>query len=223
MSLPEAHLAAPGPVTRAMREAGWPYSLNEAAMPRRAVVPDAAAVTRIGDWLDVENVGANRRWAPARNTYCNIYAHDYCALAGAYLPRIWWLPPALRELRAGRPVAPVYGKTVGEMNANALFDWLVKFGPEFGWSRLPDATAAQAAANGGGVVVWSGAKKDAALSGHITVVVPETAERTARRHAATGAVEIPLQSQAGRSNLRYHTRDLFAGSSWRGHALCGHN
>jgi hypothetical protein len=225
MTLPEAHLTPPSPpVTRRQREAGWPYSLGEAHMPRRvAGAPGAAAaLTAIGDWLDVENLAAHIRWAPRTSTYCNIYAHDYCALAGAYLPRVWWTPAAIRRLNAGETVAPAYGKSVGELNANALHAWLVARGADFGWTKVAGVGAAQDAANAGKVVVWSGAKKDAKLSGHITMIVPENAGHTAKRDAA-GAVLVPLQSQAGRSNCRYHTRNLFTGDSWRASFIWMHD
>ena len=75
-------------------------------------------------------------------TFCNIYSHDYCLLAGVYLPRVWWTPGAIERLTQGEAVQPLIGNTIVEMRANALFRWLRDFGPLF---RLaPDRHADQA-------------------------------------------------------------------------------
>ena len=62
------------------------------------------------------------------STYCNIYAYQFAYLMNAYIPRVFWINPAPNKTDVVE-----YGKTVGELNANALFDWFVNYGREFGW------------------------------------------------------------------------------------------
>jgi hypothetical protein len=78
----------------------------------------------------------------------------------------------------------------------------------FGWRRTFDLDTLQAAANAGGVAIIVARRADANRSGHITVVVPETASRRAERSG--GDLTVPLQSQAGAKNFRYGT----AGPWW---------
>ncbi|MBX0293212.1 hypothetical protein K3G63_22395 [Hymenobacter sp. HSC-4F20] len=201
LALPEAHLAASGPVTRAQtgRRA---YSLREAAQPARpgpTAQDKAQQLTRILEFLDVEH---SARYKPGSGlTYCNIYAHDYCHLAGAYLPRVWWRPTALAQLLAGTCVEAQYGATVLELNANSLYNWLEEFGPAFGWRRTFSATELQQGANAGRVALVCGQRTELNQPGHICAVVPELPRYPAARHGTE--VTIPLQSQAGARNFRY--------------------
>jgi hypothetical protein len=92
---------------------------------------------QIVSWLGVEH---HARYRPGGGTtYCNICSYDYCYLAGAYLPRVWWTSGAIADLRAGRTVPVQYNATVREINANGLYNWLQDYGPEFGWTRVQDA------------------------------------------------------------------------------------
>ncbi|HJU55346.1 MAG TPA: hypothetical protein VJ715_12265, partial [Pyrinomonadaceae bacterium] len=181
------------------------FALNETPRPERNAGSNAATkateLTEIVKWLDVEN---KARYHPnPSNTYCNIYAYDYCYLSGVFLPRVWWLGGAIQKLKAGKPVSPVYAETVSELNANSLFNWLKEFGPTFGWSRTTDFTAMQNAANNGQVVIICAQHKKPNRSGHICPIVPETTTQKAVRSGAT--VTRPLQSQAGRHNRKYQT------------------
>ena len=197
---PAVHLAAPGAVRR--REAAdWQFPLREPGQPKPAAAPTAAALGRVVAWLDVAR-SARYRPRPAA-TYCNIYAADYCYLAGAYLPRVWWTRPALTALALGQAPAPRYGTTVRELTANALFDWLLDYGAAFGWQRLAEPAELQAAANAGRAALVVAQRHDLNQPGHIVAVVPETAAHPARRRA--GAVVGPVQSQAGARNLAYFT------------------
>lgn len=206
---PAMHLPPPGPVRRA--EAGnWQHPLREAGQPQppgTGAARGPARLTSIVAWLDVER-SARYRPRPAA-TYCNIYAHDYCYLAGAYLPRVWWTRPALTALAAGQAVVPRYGATVRELNANALYDWLLDYGSAFGWERLTEVAELQAAANAGRAALVVAQRRDLNQPGHIVVVVPETTQHQAPRRAS-GAVAAPLQSQAGRRNAAY----LAARTAW---------
>lgn len=193
-------------VTRRVDPAGA-HSLNEKGQPgRKGADVDTlrAELGAIIAWLDVEKPGHKRYQPRARQTFCNIYAHDYCKLAGVYLPRVWWSAPALLALQRGEIVEPLIGDTLREMRANDLFRWLHDFGPMFGWRRTGTLTKLQLAANQGAVALIVARRKDNNLSGHIVMVVPEVDDRRAKREG-TGEVISPLQSQAGISNFRYGT------------------
>lgn len=79
------------------------------------------------EWLDVEN---SARWQPtATATYCNVYAHDLLHVLGLYLPRVWWYKPEA----VTSETEVVYAKTVREMSANSLHDWMRDYGHLYGW------------------------------------------------------------------------------------------
>ncbi len=212
------HLPRPtGRITR-RKDAAGAHSLNEPGWPGHPLPPgrrgtDAAQLrdelTAIIHWLDVEKPSHKRYQPNATQTFCNIYAHDYCHFAGVYLPRVWWTPRALLALQAGEEVAPLIGATVNEVRANDLFRWLRDFGPAFGWRQTGTLDKLQDVANQGGVALIVARRKIEGRSGHIVPVVPETAGEHARRDAS-GAVLSPLQSQAGASNFRYG----HGGSGW---------
>jgi hypothetical protein len=196
----------PGSVTRRTDRANA-HSLNEANPPKRAgrsAEALRAELAAIIDWLAVDEP-AHARYQPRDGlTFCNIYVHDYCHLAGVYLPRVWWSTLALLKLDRGETVAPLIGDTIGELRANDLFRWLRQHGPRFGWRQTGSATKLQQAANQGAVALIVARRKEDGRSGHITAVVPEVGELRARRDAS-GEVTAPLQSQAGASNFRVGT------------------
>jgi len=204
--------------------AGRAFPLGEADAPRRDSTAPATRVQQlhaIVKYLDVER--SVRYLRTPESTYCNIYACDYCYLAGVYLPRVWWTPRALTQLGAGAALAPKYGDTVRELNANALYEWLEDFGAEFGWHRTTELDDVQAAANAGGIGIICAQRKDLNRSGHICVVVPERPPSTARR--AEGRVHLPLQSQAGASNFCYScgTTRWWTGNQFRNFGFWVHD
>ncbi|MEN3748963.1 SH3 domain-containing protein [Sphingomonas sp. HF-S3] len=171
--------------------------LGEAGMPRNLPHASAALDTLIA-WLKVEQ---SRRYRPGGGrTYCNIYAYDLAYASGVYLPRVWWTDKAIASLEAGQSVAAQYDVTVREMNANAIHNWLVDYGPRFGWTRSFSLTDLQDCANRGGIATICARRKDLARSGHIVIIAPETASVKARRDAS-GRVTMPVQSQAGSVNF----------------------
>ena len=213
-TLPEAHLSTTQPVrlTNPDRRA---YSLNDPAQPGRTGLSNADKaqdLARIIAYLRVDTARRYRRTASA--TFCNLYAHDYCHLAGAYLPRVWWRAKALTQLVQGQLIAARYGTTVVEYNVNALFNWLEEFGPDFGWRRTVSLDEVQQAANLGQVGIIAAQRTHLNAPGHIVAVVPETeAHRATRR---SGQVSTPLQSQAGSTNFRYGGRgQWWLGSQFR--------
>jgi hypothetical protein len=196
----------PGTVTR-RRDPASAHSLNEPRQPGRDGRTPAelrAQLAAIADWLAVDDP-AHVRYQPRDGlTFCNIYAHDYCHLAGVFLPRVWWSPPAQQRLLAGDAVAPLIGDTIFEVRANDLFRWLRDFGPAFGWRRAGSTSELQSEVNLGAIGLIVARRKEDGRSGHIVAVVPETDEQRARRDAG-GEVIAPLQSQAGTTNFRYGT------------------
>lgn len=207
--LPEVHLKRKaGAVTKRtnLPNQGGAYPLSEPDMPKRTRGSPAARCAEIAAiiaYLDSENP-VHLRYKPAGPTYCNIYAHDFCTLAGAYLPRVWWTSKAIERLRAREKLEPSYLATVDEMRANALFRWLTDYGSDYGWRQTGTLTKLQDVANAGGLGIICGRNTVEGRSGHIVMVVPETATQKAKRNAA-GEVTSPLQSQAGRVNFRYGT------------------
>lgn len=182
-------------------------SLNEGGQPQRQGNKPEDLVASIADiitWLAVEKA-THKRYQPRDGlTFCNIYAHDFCFLAGIYLPRVWWSSRALVRIAAGETVEPRYAATIDELRANDLFRWLRDFGSGFGWRQTGTLTKLQLAANSGGVGLIVARRKEEGKSGHIVVVVPET-ETERASWGPDGAVSAPLQSQAGATNFRRGT------------------
>ncbi|HEU4766930.1 MAG TPA: hypothetical protein VFS77_06130 [Pyrinomonadaceae bacterium] len=201
----------PGTVTKRIGIA-TAHSLNEPGQPeRKGTTPDElrAELATIIDYLAVDK-STHKRYKPITNaTFCNIYAHDYCHLAGVYLPRVWWTAGAIERLAQGHTVPINLGQTIEEQRANDLFRWLRDFGLRFGWRQTGSLTSLQLEVNQGAVGVIVARRKNDGLSGHIAVVVPETDAESAKRNSA-GEVTAPLQSQAGRNNFRYGT----GGPNW---------
>lgn len=203
-ALPAAHFRENDPASMRASSAKRAQPIGEAGRPTRDV--DAAAETRraqldaIVDWLGAES---SARYQRTEQTYCNVYAADFCYLAGAYLPRVWWKDSALLRIARGETPPVQYDTTVREMRADDLLAWLLDVGPAFGWQRVFDGSALQAAANAGGIGLIC-ADRAAPGPGHITVVVPESAQAGAKRDA-DGNVVCPLQSQAGAENFRRKT------------------
>lgn len=179
-------------------------SLNEPDPPgRKGTTPDElrAELAKIIDYLAVDKPAHVRYQPTSVATFCNIYAHDYCNLAGVYLPRVWWSAASIEKLARGETVILRVASTVDEQRANDLFRWLRDFGMRFGWRQTGDLTKMQQEVNQGAIGVIVARRRLEGKSGHIAVVVPETADQTAKRNAA-GQVTHPLQSQAGRKNFR---------------------
>ncbi|MBC8090198.1 MAG: hypothetical protein H7Z40_23310 [Phycisphaerae bacterium] len=198
-----------GLIVRRTGTAG-PHSLNEAGQPTRTgdtAEARRAELAAIIEWLAVDKA-AHKRYQPNPTaTFCNIYAHDYCHLAGCYLPRVWWSARAIEALAQGQTVAPKLGATIDEQRANDLFRWLRDFGIRFGWRRTGTLTKLQTEVNQGAIGLIIAKRRIEGRSGHIVPVVPETALHSALRNTA-GDVVRPLQSQAGATNFRYGVSTL---------------
>jgi hypothetical protein len=190
-------------------------SLNEPGQPGRKGTTPAELCNEliaIVDWLAVEKASHSRYKPHDGSTFCNIYAHDYCYLAGVYLPRVWWTQGAIEKLAQGQPVAPKLEATITEVRANGLLRWLRDFGPRFGWRQTGTLTKLQLEANQGAIGIIVARNKNDGKSGHIAAVIPEFGDHTAQRDSA-GEVIAPLQSQAGLHNFRYGRGGL---NWWKG-------
>jgi Bacterial SH3 domain len=203
--LPAVHLAENrATVTRAL-DGGRAFPIGEGDRPGRPAAGSAgekaAALGEIIAYLAVDDPAHLRYQSKGHTTFCNIYGHDYCYLAGVYLPRVWWTSSAIVELAAGGTVAPSYDQTVRELTANQLLDWLLEYGSSFGWARVLDLDELQGAANAGEVCVICGQRVHLEQPGHVVAVVPETPAHSALRVGAQ--VTTPLQSQAGAVNFQY--------------------
>jgi hypothetical protein len=218
------HLREHRPDVTRTATSGRAFPLGEADAPRRDAASQTERVNQLHEIIGYLNVEESARYrAGSGETYCNIYAYDYCYLAGVYLPRVWWTPRAFSDLTAGREVRVLYGETVRELNANALHDWLIDFGSDFGWQRVSSVEDLQRAANGGGVAIICAQRKELNRSGHICVVVPERPPDAAKR---TGeSVRLPLQSQAGTRNFCYScgTSAWWSGDQFRAFGFWVHN
>jgi hypothetical protein len=190
MPIPEVHLKATG---RRDQTAGRANPLGERFQPSRAAGLDA-----IVRFLNVES--SVRYARTPETTFCNVYAYDYCTLAGVYLPRVWWTGKAIDRMTAGEQVAAKYGETVVEVNANLLYDWLREFGTQFGWRFVESADELQREANQGKVAVICARRSERSKPGHIAVVVPEAAPLCVAQREGS-LVHLPLQSQAGAKNF----------------------
>jgi hypothetical protein len=215
-----------GTVTTRTDPAGA-HSLNEPNQPgRKGATADELRVelAAIIDWLAVDDETHLRYQPRNKLTFCNIYAHDYCHLAGAYLPRVWWTQGAIESLAKGQDVQPLYGKTIDEQRANNLFRWLRDFGLRFGWRQTGTVSKLQLEVNQGAIGLIVARRREDDRPGHIVVVVPETDDHRARRNSS-GEIISPLQSQAGTVNFRYGAgkldwwkNDQFADSAFWLHA-----
>lgn len=191
--------------------------LSESGQPKRNGGAGSTPASRISETYAIVNyldVVSSARYQPtSSSTYCNIYAYDFCYLSGAYLPRVWWLSKTLMEFAKtpGYDPAPQYAKNVGELNANALYDWLDEWGDDFGWVRATSMDEIQAKVNEGRVGVICAKRRNPSRSGHITCVLPETGGYSAQRNGTT--VTAPLQSQAGRVNKKYFSSVWWSNSN----------
>jgi len=192
-------------ITRA-RDGGRAYPLGEAGRPGRSASASTAKkveqLLEIVNYLDSANTSHLRYKPKSRTTYCNIYAYDYCYLAGVFLPRTWWTGPALRRMRDGESLSVVYGETVRELNANALHDWFKDYGAGYGWKNEIELDSMQGAANEGEVCIIVAQRRDLNRSGHIVAIVPEHDGMRAKRNSQ-GEVIQPVESQAGSRNFRF--------------------
>jgi hypothetical protein len=212
IAVPAAHLPQPkDPVTR-QRDGGRLYPLSEPKAPKVSGTNEETRARQLLatiDWMDCENPD-HKRYAPRGSVNrADTYAQDYCSLAGAYLPRVWWTADALARIALEEHVEPAFERTVRMLDTNALHDWLIDFGADFGWHRDMDLLSIQEAANAGEVCLIVGKSAEANRPGSIVVVPPEHEGCMARRDKE-GDVLRPIESKCASTNRRC----LTARSAW---------
>ena len=158
------------------------------------------SIVKLIDKLDVEtNIRYQRT---VEDTYCNVYAYDYCYFSKVYLPTVWWTDESIEKIAQGQDIEAVFEQTVDRIYSSALTDWFVEWGPSFGWERMFSTDEIQKKVNAnGGIGIICAKRREKGLSGHIVPVVPETDSNKAYREH--DIVVYPLQSQAGKLNYNY--------------------
>ena len=175
----------------------------DASIPFRDTTNLASKKESIHKLIEKLNVESNLRYQRTiEDTYCNVYAFDFCYFAKVYLPTVWWTDDALENVLDGQEVKAVFGETVDHIYSSAIHDWFLKWGASFGWQRMLSVDEVQNQVNlNGGVGIICAKRKEKGLSGHIVPVIPETSNHKAYRE--NGEVIYPLQSQAGKLNHLY--------------------
>lgn len=213
--VPQAPMAPAGTLPPAVHFPVNPKSALNSTLARHTPLSGFSPRPRLqGQAVEVRHQALNQivtdldvtrsvRYTPNTQTFCNIYAYDFCFMAGVYLPRVWWNSKALIAAVGGAQLEVIYDKTVREMTANALHRWLGEWGDDYGWQRCATMEDVQQRANAGDVGLITAERMDPARSGHIVVVMPESSGRRAARSPA--GILAPLQSQAGRVNKSYFT------------------
>jgi hypothetical protein len=164
------------------------------------VVSKKESIARLIAKLDVEN--SIRYQRTVEDTYCNVYAYDYCYFSKVYLPTVWWTAESLQKMANDQVVEAVFEQTVDRIYSSAITDWFSEWGPNFGWKKMHTADEIQNKVNeNGGIGIICAKRREKGLSGHIVPVVPETDLHKAYRE--NGIVLYPLQSQAGKLNYNY--------------------
>jgi hypothetical protein len=160
------------------------------------------------DWLNVEK---SVRYKPTEyGTQCDAYVTDFCACRDVYLAGgVWWKPEYITEHEKNEslPWECIYGKTVYELSANALYSWLLNYGKYYGWVAAESLTQLQVYANKGATCIISG-KNKTGKPGHVVVVLPECEKRAAVAvRNKEGFVVYPVTSEAGGLNRKISISD----------------
>ena len=204
----------PSPESRldSMREK--PHPLSDSGIPYRDLTNPETKRESIRQLIDTLDVKHNMRYQRTpEDTYCNVYAYDFCYFSKVYLPTVWWTDESLEKVLNGEEVVPVFDETVERIYSSAIHDWFLKWGASFGWKRMTDLDEIQQKVNQeGGIGMICAKRKIRGLSGHIAPIVPET--NTKKAYRENGVVIYPLQSQAGKLNYNYFSK---ARKDWWNH------
>jgi hypothetical protein len=152
------------------------------------VSPAAQSLARFYDSLNVEQhwiAGTHVDWTtgdpdgasetlPGRHTHCSAFVAAAAKKLGVYILR-----------------PPEHGQV---LLANAQNEWLAGAGPTSGWRPIPDAVAAQAAANRGLLVVASYHNHRDNKPGHIAIVRPSAKSDEAVRREGPDVIQAATQN-----------------------------
>lgn len=153
------------------------------------------------------NVEQSSRYQPIRDkagnatsTFCNVFAVDVVTSMGAYLPRVWWRDP---QAAIDDPALDANTVNTMQLNANALYQWMLDWGGAFGWRSVASPQAAQDEANLGKIAIILAGMGNPGKEqpGHVSVVLAESA---ALGIAGRGD-GLPVQAQAGAVNYSNST------------------
>lgn len=181
------HLHSEHPVTRNQISTRL-YTLSEEDMPKGNGLPKD--LLTIAKYL---NPALSQRYG---HTFVNglIYVYDFCYLAGAYIPRVWW-----------KNVVNPDPQRIIDMNIQSTYEWFIDFGHEFGWREVSDTRHAQELAEIGHVVVIIASPKKPSYTGGISIVLPED-KTVFNPHAKDNT--IPYQTSSGKL---YYRTDWYKG------------
>lgn len=118
ITLPPARMAAGKRAITRTDDGGRLYPLEETGRPKvTGSTPEnrSRQLLDIVAWLDCENPDHKRYQAKGGATFANTYVCDYCNLAGAYLPQVWWTADALARIAQEEKVDVAFGRTVREL------------------------------------------------------------------------------------------------------------
>jgi glutamine amidotransferase-like uncharacterized protein len=153
----------------------------------------------IVDWKTGLPTGQTIKDAKSKHTHCSQFVAAATERLGVYVLR-----------------PPEHGVV---LLANAHFDWLASdAGKKAGWVALKDGGAAQAAANGGRLVLASLKNPDSTKSGHIAIVRPgnKDADLLAKegpdvmQAGGTNALRTPLRKGFGNHSKEYDQIAFYA-------------
>lgn len=152
---------------------------------------------RLRQVIDQFNVANTERYRPYKNgrdTYCNIFLWDVTSAMNCEIPH--FVDPA-----TGKPRQYPDIEGAVELGAVQTEDWLVKYGPEYGWREV-DAATAQAYANRGKPAVTT-----AGSIGHVQVVCPS-------QDGGFDTIRGVTVAQAGSRNTGYiHISGIYGSAS----------
>ena len=160
-ALKPSRLENPAPYTSSLlpTQAWLPASFNHTSAPERR---NAATLKQVIGQFNVESA---TRYLPGRNntTYCNIFVWDVTRALGCEIPHYV-------DKKSGAP--RVYPHTEGayELDANGVYNWLVRQGADYGWREVTPAEA-QYYANAGypAVTAWH---NNGGGAGHVQIICP---------------------------------------------------
>jgi hypothetical protein len=190
------------------------HPMKDESIPYRDMTNASTKKESIRQLIEKLDVTKSLRYQrTAEDTYCNVYAYDFCYFSRIYLPTVWWTDESLEKIRNGLTVIPVFDETVKPIYSSAIHDWFLQWGASFGWKRMTNLEEIQQKVNNdGGIGMICAKRKIRGLSGHIVPIVPETNVKKAYRE--NGILIYPLQSQAGKLNYTYFSK---ARKDWWNH------
>ncbi len=158
---PYASTAAAAKVYAKQGEGIIPANPSKPAQPAITSNPGNRSAALYTAVINQFNVETNERYQPDGGTYCNIFVWDVTSAMGAEIPHYY-------DAKTGVPMS--YGdKGANQMNANAMYNWLHKYGSQYGWTEVTPEKAQQLANEGHPVVT---ALYRNGAHGHVQMVCP---------------------------------------------------